>query len=65
MRSVGGGDGLDITQDMKPPKSLYIEVSTSLRSVRGAFAHIFSNDHLVTMSTSRPQGEMFEGPWRV
>ncbi|XP_049928034.1 DNA replication complex GINS protein PSF1 [Epinephelus moara] len=26
MRSVGGGDGLDITQDMKPPKSLYIEV---------------------------------------
>lgn len=30
MRSVGGGDGLDITQDMKPPKSLYIEVSTCL-----------------------------------
>lgn len=27
MRSFGGGEGLDITQDMKPPKSLYIEVS--------------------------------------
>ncbi|XP_007952370.1 DNA replication complex GINS protein PSF1 [Orycteropus afer afer] len=26
MRSLGGNDGLDITQDMKPPKSLYIEV---------------------------------------
>ncbi|XP_040285585.1 DNA replication complex GINS protein PSF1 isoform X2 [Bufo bufo] len=26
MRSLGGEDGLDITQDMKPPKSLYIEV---------------------------------------
>ncbi|KAK1905313.1 DNA replication complex GINS protein PSF1 [Dissostichus eleginoides] len=26
MRSLGGGEGLDITQDMKPPKSLYIQV---------------------------------------
>ncbi|XP_053099488.1 DNA replication complex GINS protein PSF1 isoform X1 [Hemicordylus capensis] len=26
MRSLGGGDGLDLTQDIKPPKSLYIEV---------------------------------------
>lgn len=26
MRSIGGEGGLDITQDMKPPKSLYIEV---------------------------------------
>ncbi|KAM6144341.1 DNA replication complex GINS protein PSF1 isoform 3-T3 [Erethizon dorsatum] len=26
MRSLGGAEGLDITQDMKPPKSLYIEV---------------------------------------
>ncbi|XP_019292730.1 DNA replication complex GINS protein PSF1 isoform X4 [Panthera pardus] len=26
MRSLGGDGGLDITQDMKPPKSLYIEV---------------------------------------
>uniref|UniRef100_A0A8C2NMM2 DNA replication complex GINS protein PSF1 n=1 Tax=Capra hircus TaxID=9925 RepID=A0A8C2NMM2_CAPHI len=26
MRSLGGDEGLDITQDMKPPKSLYIEV---------------------------------------
>ena len=26
MRSIGGDGGLDITQDMKPPKSLYIEV---------------------------------------
>ncbi|XP_021107831.1 DNA replication complex GINS protein PSF1 isoform X2 [Heterocephalus glaber] len=25
MRSLGGAEGLDITQDMKPPKSLYIE----------------------------------------
>ncbi|XP_008994121.3 DNA replication complex GINS protein PSF1 isoform X2 [Callithrix jacchus] len=25
MRSLGGREGLDITQDMKPPKSLYIE----------------------------------------
>lgn len=27
MRSVGGEEGLDLTQDIKPPKSLYIEVS--------------------------------------
>ncbi|XP_045672924.1 DNA replication complex GINS protein PSF1-like [Phyllostomus hastatus] len=26
MRSLGGDEGLGITQDMKPPKSLYIEV---------------------------------------
>lgn len=26
MRSVGGAGGLDLTQDRKPPKSLYIEV---------------------------------------
>ncbi|XP_073648740.1 DNA replication complex GINS protein PSF1 isoform X2 [Tursiops truncatus] len=26
MRSLGGHEGLDITQDMKPPKNLYIEV---------------------------------------
>ncbi|XP_053477156.1 DNA replication complex GINS protein PSF1 [Ictalurus furcatus] len=26
MRSLGGEEGLDITRDMKPPKSLYIEV---------------------------------------
>ncbi|XP_074803316.1 DNA replication complex GINS protein PSF1 isoform X1 [Natator depressus] len=26
MRSSGGEEGLDLTQDMKPPKSLYIEV---------------------------------------
>ncbi|MGH0149416.1 UNVERIFIED_CONTAM: hypothetical protein FKN15_015689 [Acipenser sinensis] len=26
MRSLGGDEGLDITQDMQPPKSLYIEV---------------------------------------
>ncbi|XP_072360622.1 DNA replication complex GINS protein PSF1 isoform X2 [Scyliorhinus torazame] len=26
MRSIGGEGGLDITQDMKPPKSLFIEV---------------------------------------
>ncbi|KAG8522341.1 DNA replication complex GINS protein PSF1, partial [Galemys pyrenaicus] len=29
MRSLGGYEGLDITQDMKPPKSLYIEESTT------------------------------------
>lgn len=27
MRSIGGAGGLDLTQDMKPPKTLYIEVS--------------------------------------
>ena len=26
MRSIGEHGGLDLTQDMKPPKSLYIEV---------------------------------------
>ncbi|XP_069788008.1 DNA replication complex GINS protein PSF1 isoform X1 [Narcine bancroftii] len=26
MRTIGGDEGLDITQDMKPPKSLFIEV---------------------------------------
>ncbi|XP_063489953.1 DNA replication complex GINS protein PSF1 isoform X4 [Symphalangus syndactylus] len=29
MRSLGGDEGLDITQDMKPPKSLYIEAGYS------------------------------------
>lgn len=27
MRSIGGYSGLDLTQDLKPPKTLYIEVS--------------------------------------
>jgi len=27
MRSIGGHGGLDLTQDLKPPKTLYIEVS--------------------------------------
>ena len=27
MRSIGGQGGLDLTQDIKPPKTLYIEVS--------------------------------------
>ena len=27
MRSIGGEGGLDLTQDLKPPKTLYIEVS--------------------------------------
>lgn len=26
MRSIGGEGGLDLTQDLKPPKTLYIEV---------------------------------------
>uniref|UniRef100_A0A8C5SJH8 DNA replication complex GINS protein PSF1 n=1 Tax=Laticauda laticaudata TaxID=8630 RepID=A0A8C5SJH8_LATLA len=26
MRSLGEGDGIDLTQDIKPPKNLYIEV---------------------------------------
>ncbi|XP_061601466.1 DNA replication complex GINS protein PSF1 isoform X2 [Cololabis saira] len=26
MRSIGAGEGLDITQDMQPPKSLYVQV---------------------------------------
>lgn len=34
MRSLGAGEGLDITQDMKPPKSLYIEVRNSFYSQR-------------------------------
>lgn len=35
MRSLGGDEGLDITQDMKPPKSLYIEVRlTCILSLR-------------------------------
>lgn len=31
MRSLAGDQGLDITQDVKPPKSLYIEVSIPLK----------------------------------
>lgn len=27
MRSLGEGSGLDLTQDTKPPKNLYVEVS--------------------------------------
>jgi len=29
MRSVGGYGGLDLTQDLRPPKTLYIEVSNA------------------------------------
>lgn len=29
MRSIGGAGGLDLTQDMKPPKTLYVEVCHS------------------------------------
>ena len=28
MRSIGDHGGLDLTQDLKPPKTLYIEVYT-------------------------------------
>jgi hypothetical protein len=36
MRSIGGAGGLDLTQDMKPPKTLYVEVSltTSLKGMK-------------------------------
>jgi GINS complex subunit 1 len=30
MKSIGDNHGLDLTQDTKPPKSLYIEVRTIL-----------------------------------
>ena len=30
MRSLGADGGLDLTQDMKPPKTLYIEVRTAI-----------------------------------
>lgn len=30
MRSIGGEGGLDLTQDLKPPKTLYIEVKVFL-----------------------------------
>lgn len=63
MRTVGGGDGLDVTQDMKPPKSLYIEVSSRLCSAPGAhldhqdththLATLFSFDRWVTSSPPR------------
>ena len=33
MRSLAGDQGLDITQDAKPPKSLYIEVSIPLKKL--------------------------------
>ena len=33
MRSLAGDQGLDITQDVKPPKSLYIEVSIPLKKM--------------------------------
>ena len=33
MRSLAGDQGLDITQDVKPPKSLYIEVSVPLKKM--------------------------------
>jgi hypothetical protein len=32
MRSLGGHGGLDLTQDIKPPKSLYIEVRSGYNS---------------------------------
>lgn len=39
MRTLGGDEGLDITQDMKPPKSLYIEVGVFFKS--GFFKSVF------------------------
>lgn len=34
MRSVGSHGGLDLTQDTKPPKSLYIEVNIQKQNFR-------------------------------
>lgn len=65
MRSVGGSDGLDITQDMKPPKSLYIEVSTRLCSAPGAHTPGDTVIFFPVITSSRLVGEMFEGPRRV
>lgn len=42
MRSLGGGEGLDITQDMKPPKSLYIEVR-NCRKAESVATHTDAN----------------------
>ncbi|XP_019682485.2 DNA replication complex GINS protein PSF1 isoform X3 [Herpailurus yagouaroundi] len=36
MRSLGGDGGLDITQDMKPPKSLYIEKAECIKDCKGS-----------------------------
>lgn len=60
MRSVGGADGLDITQDMKPPKSLYIQVSAATPPPVG-FLWVESSH----MTPAPPTGEVSEGPRRV
>ena len=39
VRSLGGDEGLDITQDMKPTKSLYIEVSIPLKKMSVSLMH--------------------------
>lgn len=40
MRSIGGAGGLDLTQDMKPPKTLYIEVSVIYWMFRGGIFNV-------------------------
>lgn len=63
MRSVGGGEGLDVTQDMKPPKSLYIEVRRHADAPLSRVVYFpCETDHVT--SSCRP-GEMFEGSRRV
>ncbi len=41
MRSIGEYGGLDLTQDIKPPKSLYIEVKTFIGNFFPPLVHHF------------------------
>ena len=50
MRSLGGDEGLDITQDMKPPKSLYSEVSIPLKMYFSLMHRLFCLLSMVYMN---------------
>ncbi|XP_043762911.1 DNA replication complex GINS protein PSF1-like isoform X2 [Cervus elaphus] len=51
MRSLAGDQGLDITQDVKPPKSLYIEESFPTRNaVKSMFGFTRRGNRLLAMA---------------
>lgn len=75
MRSIGGEGGLDLTQDLKPPKTLYIEVKVFLLMgvkkfiqgflILGGGENVGSNIFQRIRSASTPSKEKFWGWQRV
>ena len=68
MRSIGNQCGLDLTQDMTPPKTLYIEVYNydNLYIIYNVVCSIHQLVNIISVNMPISQtGEMFSRSWRI